>query len=169
MLIIVRRPHWINTLILSHRIYEAHFLPTHITLLIISSSLFAFATPSTALGPIANPRLLHTLLITNYLRIGSGALFITFFALYEKYHRVCVSYREREMIRAGLADRMLGYFSYRSVCRNALDFCWFPIAGMAFGTVPMVVALVCQLWSVKITYRVSRKPLSWGADGVVAP
>ena len=142
---------------------EAHFLPTHITLLIVSGGLYTLFTPAV----LVHPTLLKTFSFTGFLRLGSALLFGVFFYLYEEYHTVCVSGREREMMRAGLADRMAGYFSYRTA-RNRLDFCLFPVAGILFGSVPTVVVLVCHFWTLDMVYRVSQKPVSW-TMAVVAP
>jgi hypothetical protein len=39
-----------------------------------------------------------------------------------------------------------------------LDFGVFPVAGILFGTVPAVVALVSQFWTLDLVYKVSKKP-----------
>jgi hypothetical protein len=143
--------HWTNTFVLMHRMYEAHFLPIHITLLILGGALYTLITPTHLV-----PRLLlQTLDITGYLRLVSALNFIYFFFLYESYHSLCVTLREQEMRRAGLANHS---FSYRSLRTTGLDFCLFPVAGILFGTVPAVVALVCQFWTLGLVYKVSKKP-----------
>lgn len=134
--------------------YEAHFLPIHITLLILGSGFYTLSTPSTQI-----PRLLlQTLDITGWMRLVSALNFIYFFFLYESYHYTCVKGREEEMLRANLADRMVDSFSYRRFRTTGLDFCLFPVAGILFGTVPAAVALCCQFWSLGLVYKVSKKP-----------
>jgi hypothetical protein len=59
------------------------------------------------------------------------------------------------MQRAGLSNCS---FSHRSLRTTGLDFCVFPVAGMLFGSVPAVVALVCQFWTLRLVYKVSKKP-----------
>jgi hypothetical protein len=131
--------------------YEAHFLPIHITLLILGGGFYMLLTPTTQI-----PRLLlQVLSLTGYLRLVSALNFIYFFFLYETYHSLCVTAREQEMRRAGLAGHS---FSHRSLRTTGLDFCLFPVAGIVFGSVPAVVALVCQFWTLGLVYRVSRKP-----------
>jgi hypothetical protein len=152
------RPHWMSTSVLLHRMYEAHFLPTHITLIIIASGLYSLLTPPA----LTNPLLLQVFNIVGYLRLGSGLGFALFFFLYENYHQTCVKGREEEMLRVGLADRMHGSFSYRSVRKNCFDYCFFPIAGVAFGSVPTMVALLSHFWTLRLTYKVTKKP-SWPA------
>jgi len=134
--------------------YEAHFLPIHITLLIIGSGVYTLFTPQDQI-----PRLLlQTLGITEYLRLVSAMNFIYFFFLYEYYHYICVKTREEEMLRAGLIDQKAGSFSYRSLRKTGLDFCLFPVAGIVFGTLPGAVALLCQFWTLSLVYKVSKKP-----------
>lgn len=134
--------------------YEAHFLPIHMTFLIIFSGLYTLFTPT----PLIPRLLLQTLDITSYMRIISAVNFIYFFWLYETYHHICVKGREEEMLRAGLADQMVDSFSYRSWRTTGADFCIFPLAGVIFGTIPAAVALTCQFWTLNLVYKVSRKP-----------
>jgi hypothetical protein len=148
------RPHWLNTLILFHRLYEAHFLPAHLALLILSASAYTLILP-THLIPIY---LQQAFDITAYFRILSMLNLTIFLIIYERFHHICVRSREEEMGRAGLADRMLDGFSYRQVRKNWLDYGVFPFTGILFGTVPLVYALVCQFWTTKLVYRVSVKP-----------
>ncbi|RDL34969.1 Uncharacterized protein BP5553_06900 [Venustampulla echinocandica] len=150
------RPHWGNTMVLLHRMYEAHFLPTHITFLIIGGAIYTVAVPAEQIPPL----LQQTLSITAYMRLMSIFNFGMFFYLYEGYHYVCVKGREEEMVRVGLADRMSGAFSYRTMGKNCLDYCFFPIAGVAFGSVPTTVALLCHFWTLRLVYKVTKKPPS---------
>lgn len=64
------------------------------------------------------------------------------------------------MLRAGMAENVA--FSWRHWKRTGLDFCLFPVAGIAFGTVPAVVALGCQFWTLSLVYKVSKKPVRLG-------
>ena len=148
------RPHWLNTSILFHRLYEAHFLPAHLAFLIICASAYTVLVP-TRLTPI---RLQQAFDITAYLRILSMINLTIFLMIYERFHYICVKSREEEMVCAGLADRMVEGFSYRKLRKNWLDYGVFPFTGIAFGTVPLVYALVCQFWTTRLVYRVSAKP-----------
>lgn len=144
-----------NTMVLLHRMIEAHFLPQHITFLIIGGAIYTLVTPAAQI-----PRLLlQTLDITGYMRIVTGMNFIYFFVLYEPFHRVCVKSREEEMLRVGLADRLIDSFSHRTWKKNGLDFTLFPVAGVVFGTVPAAVAMFYQFWSLSLVYKVSKKPM----------
>ncbi|KAG4428940.1 hypothetical protein IFR05_015573 [Cadophora sp. M221] len=149
-----KRLHSWNTSVLMLRMFEAHFLPQHITFLILGGAIYTLFTP-----PQQVPRLLLQVLdLTGYIRIVTGMNFIYFFSLYEAFHQVCLKTRESEMARVGLADRMTDAFSRRTVKANGLDFCVFPIAGVVYGTVPAVVAMFCQFWSLDLVYNVSMKP-----------
>ena len=132
--------------------FEAHFLPIHITLLLLVSGLYTLLTPEKQI-----PRLLiQTLNLTGYVRLISACNLIYFFFLYESYHSLCVNTRQTEMARAGLSNQS---FSYRSWRTTGLDFCMFPVAGVVFGSLPACIALVCQFWTTKLVYRVSKKPM----------
>lgn len=142
-------------MVLLHRMIEAHFLPQHITFLILGGAIYTLLTPTQQI-----PRLLlQTLDLTGYMRIVTGLNFICFFVLYEPYHDVCIKAREEEMTRVGLADRMIDSFSHRTRRKNVLDFTLFPVAGVVFGTVPAAVAMFSQFWSLSLVYKVSKKPL----------
>ena len=143
-----------NIFVLCHRMYEAHFLPIHITFHVIGSGLYTLFTPSIQIPSL----LLHTLELTGYMRLASFLIFLYFFYLYETYHSICVSSRETEMVQAGLADRLIDGFSYRSWRKTGVDFVLFPVAGILFGSLPATVALIWQLWTLSLVYKVSKKP-----------
>ena len=62
------------------------------------------------------------------------------------------------MVQAGLADRLIDGFSYRSWRKTGVDFVLFPVAGILFGSLPATVALIWQLWTLSLVYKVSKKP-----------
>ena len=134
--------------------FEAHFLPIHITFHIVSSGIYTLFTPNTQIPSL----LLHTLDLTGYLRLASFVVFLYFFYLYEIFHSICVSSREAEMVQAGLADRLIDGFSYRNWRKNGIDFILFPVAGTLFVSLPATVALIWQLWTLSLVYKVSKKP-----------
>ena len=134
--------------------FEAHFLPIHITFHIIGSGIYTLFTPSTQIPSL----LLYALDLTGYLRAVSFVIFLYFFYLYEIFHSTCVSSRETEMVQAGLADRLIDGFSYRNWRKNGIDFILFPVAGTLFVSLPATVALIWQLWTLNLVYKVSKKP-----------
>ncbi|KAH8817433.1 glycosyl transferase family group 2-domain-containing protein [Xylogone sp. PMI_703] len=157
------RPHWSNTLVLLYRLYEAHFLPVHIAILLLTSSIYTVLVPP----PIIHPVLFYTLSLTNTIRLCTLLVLTVFIAIYGRYHSFCVSARYREMNHAGLADAMNG-FSYRKFWGwrgNWSDYTVFPIAGTLFGSVPALVALCCHFYTLRLVYKVSKKPTRNGAAG----
>ena len=146
--------HWANIFVLCHRMFEAHFLPIHITFHMIASGLYTLFTPSAQIPSL----LLYALDLTGYLRAASFVIILYFFYLYEIFHSICVSSRETEMVQAGLADRLIDGFSYRNWKKHGVDFMLFPVAGTLFVSLPATVALIWQLWTVSLVYKVSKKP-----------
>jgi hypothetical protein len=134
--------------------FEAHFLPIHINFQIFASGLYTLFTPRTQIPTL----LLHALNLTGYMRAVSFVLFLYFFYLYENYHSICVSSRETEMVQAGLAERLIDGFSYRNWKKHGVDFVLFPVAGTVFVFIPASVALIWQLWTLSLVYKVSKKP-----------
>jgi hypothetical protein len=67
-------PHWTNIFVLGHRMYEAHFLPIHITFLVVGSGLYKLFTPSTQIPSL----LLYILDLTGYLRLVTPVSFFIF-------------------------------------------------------------------------------------------
>ena len=140
--------------------FEAHFLPTHITLILLLTTIYTCLTPTTQIPILFQ----QSLLISDRLRLCSLIAFITFFFLYERFHHTCVEARKHEMIAAGLAGKMEGGFSRRlNWKKNVVDYATFPIAGMIFGSFPSVIAQLSHFWTLSLVYKVSRKPERKGA------
>ena len=140
--------------ILYTRLYEAHFLPAHLTAALVSGLIFSAYIPASTTHPL----LVWALSFCGTLRFigfcGTGL----FIYLYESYHSVCVRNREDEMKRVGLWEDMQGGFAHRSWRKNWSDYVAIPVNGTLFGTVPAVVAEVCHLWTDQLVYTVSAKP-----------
>lgn len=147
----IKEPHWEFVCYMMHRLFEAHFLPVHMAVLVISSTLYVRLTQG-----LEDP---HGLLwifdwctiirIYGFLQIG------VYMFLYESYHRVGVSSRKRQMVNAGLADDM--DFSKRSLGANWFDYLMVPVVAPLYGTIPSTQALACQLWARDLVYTVSKK------------
>ncbi|OAL29436.1 hypothetical protein AYO20_09173 [Fonsecaea nubica] len=153
----LRRFTWRN-LILFSRLFEAHFLPIHLFLVLLASAIYS-ALPY----PITSCRLLTAAMdLTSVLRAISFALMTIYFVIfYEGYHQACIEAREKEMKKAGLYEELADEFSYRK--RFSLitlcDYVLFPIAGTAFGSVPLLQAIASHFWTEKLVYLVSAKPV----------
>ena len=146
-----------NLVFLYHRLYEAHFLPAHLT-----SALLAEVLYGAILGPAAtkstNELLLWSFSFCGTLRFIGFVATAFFMYLYESYHLVCVRNREDEMKRAGLYEDMQDSFSYRSWKKNWFDYVALPVNGTLYGTAPAVVAEFSHLLTDRIVYQVSAKP-----------
>ncbi|KIW30612.1 uncharacterized protein PV07_06345 [Cladophialophora immunda] len=157
----------LRNLILFSRLFEAHFLPIHLFLVLLASAIYT-ALPY----PITSCRLLTAAMdFTSVLRGMSFALMTIYFVIfYEGYHRACIEAREREMKRVGLYEEMADEFSYRkrfSLITMA-DYVLFPIAGTAFGSVPLLQAIVSHFWTEKLVYLVSAKPVKTTTKNLVS-
>ncbi|KEF53760.1 uncharacterized protein A1O9_10161 [Exophiala aquamarina CBS 119918] len=154
---------WRN-LILFTRLFEAHFLPNHLFLVLVASAVYA-SLPY----PISHCRILSiTLDITSYMRaIGFALMTIYFVIFYERYHQVCVEAREQEMRRVGLYEELEIEFSRRKrwTLASIIDYFVFPISGTVFGSVPLLQAIVSHFWTDKLVYVVSAKPVKAGGQG----
>lgn len=141
-------------LLLMHLLWEAHFLPCHLTIVLLFSSLYTFYMPES----LIHPALLWTFWFTGLLRGLSFAWMNLSIFLYDRWHSICVSARMNDMVRAGISDTG---FSYRSWWhpRHLLERICFPIAGTVFGSVPAVHAEICHFWTDRLVYRVSEKPM----------
>ncbi|KFY94455.1 hypothetical protein V500_03243 [Pseudogymnoascus sp. VKM F-4518 (FW-2643)] len=144
-------PHWENTFYLFHRLFEAHFLPLHMTIMMLASALYVWVTNGTAevnnLGWIFS--LCNVLRMLGFMQ-GACCLF-----LYESFHQICVTTRERDMINAGLVDGM--HFSHRSIKKNFIDYVLVPLVAPLYGAIPCAQANLSHFWTVKLVYAVSKK------------
>jgi hypothetical protein len=138
------------------RIFEAHFLPTHLAIILLASTIYTAFPP-----PITHCRLLTAILdFTGTCRAISFVLMVLAFSIfYERYHAACVRTREEAMKRAGLWEEMQGTFSYRRRnLKTSFDYIIFPVAGMIFGSVPAIHAAFAHFYTDRLTYTVSEKP-----------
>jgi hypothetical protein len=143
--------------ILFSRIFEAHFLPFHLMVLMFASTAY-----SNFSNPLVHCRYLTLALnLTGALRAISFVVMLLYFIFfYQKYHAVCVEAREAEMRRVGLYEGMEDGFSHRQTRKpwSYLDYVIFPIAGTIFGSAPLLQAALAHFRSEKLMYTVSAKP-----------
>lgn len=147
----VKGPHWEHIFYLYLRLFEAHFLPVHMAILVLASAAYMWVME----GREDPNTLMWTFQWSKVFRTGGFMMIGVYMFLYESYHRVCVTAREREMTRAGLAEGMC--FSYRSIGKNLLDYPLIPIVAPLYGTIPSFQAEIAHLWTTDLTYTVSRK------------
>ncbi|XWW92168.1 hypothetical protein V2A60_000091 [Cordyceps javanica] len=147
----IKEPHWERIFYMYHRLFEAHFLPVHMAVLVIASGIWSWITEGNG-----DPNGLNwTFTIAAILRTVGFMAIGAYLFLYESYHRLAVKARERDMRHAGLDSGMS--FSHRSFKKNIFDYTLIPLVAPLYGTVPAMQAAVAQLWTVDLVYQVSKK------------
>lgn len=157
----LKSPDYLRIFYLAHRLFEAHFLPIHMAILIIASTIYLWVTA----GKLDTLEIGWTFELCNYLRIMGMVAVASYMFIYERYHRICVAAREAEMKAAGLGQGMT--FSYRSFRKNFLDYIMCPLVAPAYGSVPAAVAQICHFWTLDLVYTVSKKPTRQRAKSAV--
>lgn len=140
------------------RLFEAHVLPVHLTIVLLASTIYQVIVPAADRTPLMT----FFLNFTAFLRTLSFCVMILFFSLfYERFHATCITAREQAMKRAGLYEQLSDQFSYRSRQRlqTWIDYFIFPVAGMIFGSLTAVQATMSHFWTDRLVYVVSQKPL----------
>ncbi|KAI1504430.1 glycosyl transferase family group 2-domain-containing protein [Biscogniauxia marginata] len=147
----IKEPDWQRIFILFHRLFEAHFLPLQTTILVVATTLYMWVTEG---GP--DPHNLHWLFQTcNVLRtVGfMECAFLLF--LYERFHKIAATTREKEMRDAGLSKGMC--FSHRHVKKNFVDYIMVPLVAPLYGAIPCAQAQLMHFFTVDLVYTVSKK------------
>lgn len=147
----LKEPHWEHIFYMGHRLFEAHFLPIHMMILVIASALYTLVTDGGE-----DPNNLAWIFSTcNVLRTMGFMEMAVYMFIYESYHRVCVRTRERDMAEAGLAEGMC--FSHRSFKKNFVDYFLVPLVAPLYGTIPCAQAEIAHFWTSNLEYAVSKK------------
>ncbi|KAF2862273.1 hypothetical protein K470DRAFT_256236 [Piedraia hortae CBS 480.64] len=136
-----------RSLILSLRLVEAHFIPLHMVLIVVASSL----CPTRLLPELVQ----QAFIIAAYFRTISFAFFILYFIRFSTYHKQSVSLRQQDMEQAKIESMFT-----RTIFPTAgwLEILTFPIAGAVFGALPALHAAIMHLWTDQLGYVVSLKP-----------
>jgi hypothetical protein len=146
-----------NLMTVFHRLFEAHFLPIHLAVILSTSGIYTLFYPPFLIPPA----LKMALDISGWCRLIGFCTMIFFFYLYERYHRLCVGLRQEEMRRAGMLEDMKqgdGFTHNTFQFAGILEAVLFPLGGFAFGAIPAMHAVVCHMFTDKLTYVVSLKP-----------
>jgi hypothetical protein len=149
--VLVEEPHLEHIFYLYLRLFEAHFLPVHMAILVFASAAYIWVMD----GREDPNNLMWTFWWSKILRTSGFMMIGCFMFLYESYHRVCVTARQKEMTKAGLAEGMC--FSYRSFRKNIVDYILIPIVAPLYGTIPSFQAEMAHLWTTDLVYTVSKK------------
>lgn len=155
-------PDWQRIFILFHRLFEAHFLPVQMTILVVASTLYMWVTDG---APDAHG-VAWIFLVCNVLRTAGFMEVALYLFLYEGFHRVCVESRELEMGDAGLLKGM--HFSRRRPRVNFVDYVMVPLVAPLFGAIPCAQAQICHFWTLDLVYAVSKKVTRQRAKSLVA-
>lgn len=147
----LKEPHWEHIFYLFHRLFEAHFLPVHMTILVLSSALYIWVAD----GKDDPSNLGWGFSLCNVLRTLGFMGVACYLFLYESFHRICVTTREREMTAAGLVDGMC--FSHRTIKKNWIDYILVPLVAPLYGAIPCAQAEISHFWTVELVYTVSKK------------
>lgn len=146
-----------NTLTVFVRLFEAHFLPIHLVVILTTSGIFTMFQPAFLIPDV----LRLALDICGWCRLAGWLLMLCFFWRYNVYHRLCASLRQEEMQRAGLLEDMIerdGFTMQAFRPLGILQMGLFPIGGVIFGAIPAVQAVLSHVLTNKLTYVVSLKP-----------
>ncbi|PHH71340.1 hypothetical protein CDD82_6579 [Ophiocordyceps australis] len=158
----LKEPHWERIFYLFHRLFEAHFLPVHMTILVLASALYVWVID----GKDDPNNLGWIFSFCNILRTLGFMEVACYLFLYESFHRICVSTRQQEMTQASLADGMC--FSHRSIKKNLIDYVLVPLVAPLYGAIPCAQAEISHFWTVNLVYTVSKKVTRQRARSVLA-
>lgn len=152
----IRPANKLNILTVFLRLFEAHFLPLHLSLILAVSGLMENFSGLTFPREFA-----LALEFCAYCRWIGWFLVVCFFYRYNAYLKLCCSLRKDEMKRAGLLnaeDENEGFcnevFSWFGLVEAGV----FPLGGFVFGAFPAAQAIVSHVFTDKLTYTVSLKP-----------
>jgi hypothetical protein len=134
-------------------LWEAHFLPAHLTIVMIFSVLYKLLTPVTKIHPTLAWAFMVTEILRAFSFIGmNGCLF-----LYERWHKLHLDSRMEDMNEANIGDTGCARRVWHRP-QFLIDRICFPIAGTIFGAVPTLHAVLSHFWTDRLVYRVSKKP-----------
>ncbi|GKZ67738.1 hypothetical protein AnigIFM50267_002226 [Aspergillus niger] len=147
-------------LALTHLLWEAHFLPCHVTILLVFSMLYTICNPSGHM----HPTLAFAFDFTNTLRTCSFVGMNLAISLYGRWHQICVDRRMQDMHAAQIPGTGCSRRKwYMPQC--LLERVIFPISGTLYGAIPTLQASFSHFWTDRLEYRVSKKP-SFEAESV---
>ncbi|KAK4231787.1 glycosyl transferase family group 2-domain-containing protein [Podospora fimiseda] len=158
----LKGPNYERIIVLFHRLFEAHFLPVQMTIMVVATTLFAWVTD----GVEDAHEVAWIMRVCNILRTVGFMEVALYLALYEGFHRVCVDSREKEMSDADLTKGM--HFSRRSIKNNIIDYVMVPLVAPIFGSIPCAQAQICHFWTLDLVYTVSKKATRKRAKSLTA-
>lgn len=158
----LKEPDWKRIVFLFHRLFEAHFLPLQMTILVIASTLYMWVTDGNG-----DPHGLGWIFtLCNVLRTAGFMEVVLLMFLYERFHKICAATREREMHEAGLAKGMC--FSHREIKKNYVDYMMAPLVAPLYGAIPTAQAQIMHFFTLDLVYTVSKKVTRQRAKSIIA-
>ncbi|KAH8691201.1 glycosyl transferase family group 2-domain-containing protein [Talaromyces proteolyticus] len=143
----------VRHLALVHLLWEAHFLPCHLTILLVFSVICTFFYPVETL----HPTLVWALSFANLIRTLSFIGMNINLVIYDQWHQIWLYTRRQDMVEANLKDCGFSSRSWWHIAQLTERIC-FPIAGTIYGAVAMGHAVFSHFWTNRLVYRVSKKP-----------
>ncbi|KAI0385848.1 glycosyl transferase family group 2-domain-containing protein [Hypomontagnella monticulosa] len=157
----LKEPDWQRLIVLFHRLFEAHFLPLQTTILIIASTLYVWVADGNS-----DPHQLGWIFtVCNVLRTAGFMEVVLMLFLYEQFHKIGASTREKEMHDAGLAKGMC--FSHRSIKKNFVDYAMAPLVAPLYGAIPAAHAQIMHFFTLDLVYTVSKKVTRQRAKSII--
>ncbi|KAB5536536.1 glycosyl transferase family group 2-domain-containing protein [Coniochaeta sp. 2T2.1] len=147
----LKAPNYMRILYLFHRLFEAHFLPVHMTILIFASTAYMFVAGHSG-DRYGIAWIFFTCSILRTLGFMQVACYLF---LYEDFHKTCLAAREQEILDAGLAKGM--HFSHRAARQNFVDYVMVPLVAPLFGSIPCAQAQLSHFFTLDLVYTVSKK------------
>ncbi|KAG2412934.1 hypothetical protein HFD88_010492 [Aspergillus terreus] len=141
-------------LALLHLLFEAHFLPCHLVTLMLYSAAYEMLSPAGTL----HHSIAWAFWVTGLLRASSFVGMNVCLVLYERWHALCLRVRRKDMLDASLPDCGFSPRRWWHVSFLLERIC-FPIAGTLYGPIPTFHAVFSHLWTDRLEYRVSKKPV----------
>ncbi|KAI1810555.1 glycosyl transferase family group 2-domain-containing protein [Poronia punctata] len=158
----IKEPDWQRTFLLAHRLFEAHFLPLQMTILVVTSTLYMAVTEGGS-----DPHNVDWIFqICKVLRTVGLVECAFLMFLYERYHKICATTREKEMQEAGLAKGMC--FSHRNLKTNLVDYLMVPLVAPLYGSIPSAQAQLMHFFTHDLVYTVSKKVTRQRAKSFIA-
>lgn len=146
-----------NVFTLYMRLFEAHMLPIHLSLILTTSSLFDLSYSRYLVPEV----LRLALSFSGWCRLAGWTFMLCFFWQYNCYHQLCVRLRQEEMRAAGMLEEMQqrgGFCTTVFPVAGFIEAGLFPIGGFIFGAIPALQAALSHIFTDRLVYVVSLKP-----------
>ncbi|EEA22517.1 hypothetical protein TMatcc_001364 [Talaromyces marneffei ATCC 18224] len=148
-------------LALAHLLWEAHFLPCHLAVMLIFSVVYTTFVPLDTL----HPTLAWAFSVANLIRTLSFIGMNINLTIYDQWHQIWLYTRRHEMAEANLKDCGFSSRTWWHVAQLKERIC-FPVSGMIYGAVAMSHAVFSHFWTDRLVYRVSEKPTFASKDQI---